>query len=54
MRGEHVDEIDVAYSRGGDHPRMRGEHHTQTQFQVSVQGSSPHARGALVLNAGGF
>ena len=31
----------------GDHPRMRGEHTAPGPDSVSVQGSSPHARGTL-------
>ena len=30
----------------GDHPRMRGEHRSQTAAIVNPLGSSPHARGA--------
>ena len=30
---------------GGDHPRMRGEHHAVVVFNFGVSGSSPHARG---------
>ena len=32
--------------RGGDHPRVRGEHHRQDRLQRLEQGSSPRARGA--------
>ena len=32
--------------RGGDHPRMRGEHHTLPMSTQLHEGSSPHARGA--------
>ena len=31
-----------------DHPRMRGEHVMYPQIEVGSEGSSPHARGALV------
>ena len=31
----------------GDHPRMRGEHRASVRSEVSAEGSSPHARGAL-------
>ena len=31
-----------------DHPRIRGEHVAPGRMQVSVQGSSPHTRGAPV------
>ena len=38
-------------AHGGDHPRMRGEHRT-AKVKMHVQpGSSPHARGALDVNA---
>ena len=33
--------------RYGDHPRMRGEHHTPIRKRGRWQGSSPHARGTL-------
>ena len=33
----------------GDHPRMRGEHHTPVRKRRRRQGSSPHARGTLVV-----
>ena len=33
---------------GGDHPRMRGEHHTESANPYPCRGSSPHARGAPV------
>ena len=32
-----------------DHPRMRGEHQTNLGNQQASQGSSPHARGTLLL-----
>ena len=32
----------------GDHPRMRGEHHSSHADEKIACGSSPHARGALV------
>ena len=31
-----------------DHPRMRGEHVITVQYNVSAEGSSPHARGTRV------
>ena len=31
-----------------DHPRMRGEHQALEAFCITVSGSSPHARGALI------
>ena len=33
----------------GDHPRMRGEHHAKKTVVDGIEGSSPHARGALNL-----
>ena len=35
--------------RPGDHPRMRGEHAYFSRSTWVVMGSSPHARGALVV-----
>ena len=35
-----------ARRRRGDHPRMRGEHYAASNASRSLQGSSPHARGA--------
>ena len=36
-----------ATARGGrDHPRMRGEHLLDDTFYATLEGSSPHARGA--------
>ena len=32
-----------------DHPRMRGEHRLACSMPIERQGSSPHARGALVV-----
>ena len=34
---------------GGDHPRMRGEHYASVADRYSSLGSSPHARGALLV-----
>ena len=34
--------------RAGDHPRMRGEHDEDFDLTTDSEGSSPHARGALV------
>ena len=31
---------------GGDHPRIRGEHHSEADLTHMVAGSSPHTRGA--------
>ena len=31
-----------------DHPRMRGEHFTTILSLTATEGSSPHARGALL------
>ena len=39
----------ISIHRAGDHPRMRGEH-LATQFeQWHTTGSSPHARGTLIV-----
>ena len=48
MRGEHSVPQGVECPRGG-HPRMRGEHHVTLVSILSERGSSPHARGALVV-----
>ena len=32
-----------------DHPRIRGEHRVARSFRRRCRGSSPHTRGALVL-----
>ena len=45
MRGEHASARPPA-RRGWDHPRMRGEHENTEHDVMTVQGSSPHARGA--------
>ena len=37
----------------GDHPRMRGEHVLEHPGCLYVTGSSPHARGARLLEVGG-
>ena len=41
----HIFKIDST----GDHPRLRGEHRTNRRFAWSLLGSSPLARGALLL-----
>ena len=33
---------------GGDHPRMCGEHYEFSRSTLSIEGSSPHVRGALI------
>jgi len=38
-----------ARMRLGAHPRMRGEHRAKIDFGRNPDGSSPHARGALVM-----
>ena len=35
---------------GPDHPRIRGEHGVETIVGLRVGGSSPHTRGALMMN----
>ena len=37
-----------------DHPRMRGEHICSVSLSASTIGSSPHARGAQINQAGGI
>ncbi|ERS40008.1 hypothetical protein HMPREF1292_00492 [Corynebacterium sp. KPL1995] len=38
----------------GAHPRMRGENHSVYRLVAVFEGSSPHARGKLVIFAGVF
>ncbi len=37
----------LVLGRGRDHPRIRGEHPSSFSCDVSIEGSSPHTRGAL-------
>ena len=46
MRGEHLTVKMTDGTESRDHPRMRGEHLEQIDFERLVRGSSPHARGA--------
>ena len=40
----------AARRRSRDHPRIRGEHHASASFFCLRRGSSPHTRGAQVLD----
>ena len=44
----------VETSLNGDHPRMRGEHQSGWYPNTETAGSSPHARGTLLMEHDGF